>query len=137
MLELVNISNISCDTEGILGGQPDKLYQFLARHGLAGIEFTRYGQWDRLMPPADTVQGVHLPFWPDWLDFWRQDWPELLQSFGTREMVQQYYNAATREEWLQQWRQNMRQAVEAGAKYVVFHVCSNRSRGFFCTATPW
>lgn len=128
MLELVNISNISCDTEGVLGGKPENLHRFLARHNLAGIEFTLYGQWDRLMPPADTVQGVHLPFWPDWLDFWRQDWPELLQSFGTREMVEQYYSAATKEAWLQQWRQNISRAVGAEAKYVVFHVCSNRSR---------
>lgn len=131
MLELVNFSNISCDTQGLMGGSPDKLRQFLQQNGLQGIELNLYGQWDKLMPPADVVQGIHLQFWPDWLDFWQENWPQLMQEFGTKEKIAAYYGAANPGEWLGKWQGVVSQASEIKPKYVVFHVCSNRGSSIY------
>ena len=31
--------------------------------------------------PPDLASGFHMTFYPDWLDFWRQDEKKLLQKF--------------------------------------------------------
>ena len=33
--------------------------------------------------PLSLVSGYHLTFYPDWLDFWRQDEKALLRKFGS------------------------------------------------------
>lgn len=122
MQELVNISNIPCDTKELLGGDMNKLRNLLTENCLQGIELMIYGPWDRAKPPADLVKGVHLRFWSDWLSFWQWDEEALLREFGNWETVKGYYEADSLEAWLDIWRDNMRQTAASGAEYAVFHV---------------
>lgn len=127
MKELVNLSNISCDIQQLLGGDMGKLRQLLNNNGLHGIELMIYGPWDGVTPPADLVDGVHLRFWSDWLSFFLGDTKALMKAFGTQKAVREYYEADSLESWLDIWRKNICQAAEAKAEYAVFHVSQAHS----------
>ena len=73
------------------------------------------------VPPA-LVTGYHLTFFPDWLDFYRQDREALLRKFGSLEFVKDFYRCASPEELVELFREDLRLAVRLGAPYTVFHV---------------
>ena len=131
MQELVNISNISCDTEGLLGNDQEVLFAFLQKHSLDGVEAMLYGQWDEKMPPKSAIKGLHLRFWTDWLDFWQGNNNALLEKYGSEEIIAQVYGGIHREDWLQVWQENILQAREAEAEYVVFHISNACSREMY------
>lgn len=126
MLELVNLSNASFDTENLLQGDGKKLQILLEQYRLDGIELMLCEPWDPVLHPAKDIQGVHLRFWPNWLDFWRGDQAALLQEFGSEAAWRQTYGNS-REAWLEGYRENIRAAVRCGANYVVFHVAQART----------
>lgn len=126
MLELVNLSNDPTDVEGLLAGDRQRLPAFLAAHGLDGIEFMCCAPWDKAMFPTAYIHGMHLWFWPDWLDFWRDRKADLRRDFGTEDNISRVFGVS-RAEWLEKWRSNIRQAVQCGAEYVVFHVANARA----------
>lgn len=131
MLELVNLSNDRTDTEGLLGGNPERLAAFLKKFHLDGIEFMCCGPWEKNFHQPDIIKGFHLWFWPSWLDFWLGNERALLQEFGSRENVESCFGDS-REAWLAKWAGNFRQAAECGASYVVFHVAQARSSEIRC-----
>lgn len=126
MLELINLSNADCDVESLLQNNAESLPSILREHRLDGIEFMRCGAWDRKMYPEDLIKGVHLLFWPSWLDFWRGDRAALLEEFGSEENIRACYGSLDVADWVQAWKENLRQAAECEPHYVVFHVAHNR-----------
>ena len=126
MLELANLSNESFDTKNLLGGKPQQLEQFLRECGLDGIEFLPCEPWNPALHPARYIKGVHLRFWPNWLDFWQGNTHELQREIGDKNKVRSLYGGSRRD-WLELWRQNIRIAVSCGAQYVVFHVADART----------
>ena len=131
MQELLNISDHACDTLGILDGDPSLLAALLQQGGLSGIELMVTGYGDPAFFPTETVHGVHLRFWPNWLDFWLGNEEELQKEFGSRENVAAVFGE-NRAAWLALWRENMRTAARVGARYVVFHVANVRSWEMKC-----
>ena len=87
-----------------------------------GCEVIRGGEDTTGTYDKDNVIGVHLFFYPAWLDFWRNDIPNLERHFGAREVWERYYQAKNREEFLLPYRADMEYAEAIGAEYVVFHV---------------
>jgi hypothetical protein len=130
MLQLVNLSNYASDLE-LIHNSPECLQAFLNHHHLDGIEMMFCDSWDPLVHKKQWVQGVHLRFWPSWMDFWRGDREELLRQFGSDEQIVACYGALTPEGWLDVYRNNIRDAKLAGAKYVVFHVSQTRISELF------
>lgn len=126
MIELVNLSNASFDTENLLQGRSESLVEFLRQEKLAGVELMLCEPWDEKLHPAHYVRGVHLRFWPDWIDFWQGNKNALLETFGSEAAIKKEYGN-TREDWLEKWRENIRQAVACKAEYVVFHVSNVRA----------
>lgn len=126
MQELLNISDHVCDTEDVLGGEVSRLAEFLQQGGLSGVELMITGYGDPAFYPMDMVGGVHLRFWPNWLDFWLGNEAELQKEFGGRDNIVAVFGA-NREAWLALWRENMCAAARTGARYVVFHVANARS----------
>lgn len=122
MLELVNLSNIPHEVETLLGGEKSILDDFLARHHLDGLELFLYGPRDERFFPASLVHGVHLRFWPSWVSFWRQDAAKMARDYGGDAEVIKAFGSRSVEEWVEVWRENIRSAVAAGAKYLVLHV---------------
>lgn len=46
--------------------------------------------------PKDLLAGYHLTFFPDWLDFYREDRKRLLYKFGSMDAVAWYYGGGRR-----------------------------------------
>lgn len=130
MLELSNISNVPFEIQSILAGDTGRLSEFFRQTGLAGIELNLYEDWEPAAFPPEWIHGVHLRFWPNWLDFWREDRAALGREFGSDEAWQQSFGR-TRADWVAQWRHHIRQAVRTGAEYVVFHVSQERPSEIF------
>lgn len=72
--------------------------------------------------PREAVQGYHLLFYPDWVDFWRGDTHALIRKFGDLETCRSFYGYLSREGMLAQYRADLKRAAELGPRYVVFHV---------------
>lgn len=121
MQQLVNFSNYSSDV-GLIDQNPEVLRMFLNHHHLDGMEMLLYGLWDHRLHRKEWVRGVHLRFWPCWLDFWRQNQQALLAEFGDMDGVKEYYGSDTPEGWLRCYGENFKQVKEVGAEYAVFHV---------------
>lgn len=72
--------------------------------------------------PQDLVIGYHLTFFPDWLDFWREDEMALRRKFGSLEAVRAFYGGWGAEHLLRYYQDDLARAQQLGAQYVVFHV---------------
>ena len=127
MLELTNLSNADCDVEKVLENDAGTIPAIVREHGLDGIEFMICGPWDRVMHPPQYIKGVHLLFWPCWLDFWRGNRAVLLSEFGSEENIRAYYGSLDVGDWVEAWKRNLRQAALCHPHYVVFHVAHNRT----------
>ena len=127
MLELTNLSNADCDVENLLLNRSDTLPEILHTHRLDGIEFMLCAPWDRTMFPAAYIKGIHLMFWPSWLDFWRGDRAALIEEFGSEEKIRAYYGSLYVGDWIAAWKENLRRAAECEPEYLVFHVAHNRT----------
>ena len=128
MLELVNISNADCDRENLLQNKTNILSDMIRQYGFDGIEFMLCAPWDRAMYPPAYIKGVHLLFWPSWLDFWRGDKAALLAEFGMEENIRVYYGSLDVGDWVELWKENLRQAAVCQPQYLVFHVAHTRSQ---------
>ena len=76
---------------------------------------------DRTFPPS-LLSGYHLVFYPDWLDFYRQDEEALMRKFGSWEMVRRVYKGTRPEELMAQFKEDLAFAVSMHTPYTVFHV---------------
>ena len=130
LLESVNISNYSWDMGNVLQGSSKTLPNFLKRHHLDGYELFLGPELDRDFFPVSLLQGVHLHFFPNWVDFWKGDNEAVLASFGDKETVLQTLGRS-RDEWLEKQRENMRAAGALRAKYVVYHVANARMQEIY------
>ena len=126
MLEMLNLSDDSFSTRNLLQGNTTKAEKLWQKNGLDGLELLCCEQWNPELFPAKWIKGCHLLFWPNWLDFWRNDKKALWAEFGSAENIAAYYGG-TRADWLEIYRNNFRQAAACGARYVVFHVANARS----------
>lgn len=112
---------------------------------LDAVHLSEYGNWDILREelerlncdglegiwagtdfpenlPAGLVVGYHLTFFPDWLDFYREDKEAITQKFGCVEAARRFYGGWGRDTLLELYRADLERAVMLGAEYVVFHV---------------
>ena len=125
MLTLTNLSNADCDVAHILHGDADALPAILQEFGLDGIEFMLCAPWDRTLFPPAYIKGVHLLFWPTWVDFWSRDRSALMAEVGREDNVRGYYGSLDVADWVEGWRENLRRAAECQPQYLVFHVAHN------------
>lgn len=72
--------------------------------------------------PAGLVVGYHLAFFPDWLDFYREDKDAIERKFGCVEAAKRFYGGWGRDTLLELYRADLNRAVRLNAEYVVFHV---------------
>ena len=107
---------------------PSVLKEFLNRRQLDGVELMQYEPWKEAAIPAGLVKGLHMSFWPFWLDFWKMDIPELKRQFGGDWSYAEHYGGDSPEIMLETYRKDIATAVETGAEYLVFHVSHVRPR---------
>ncbi|HWR37979.1 MAG TPA: TIM barrel protein [Patescibacteria group bacterium] len=125
MLQLVNLSNDISDVQ-MIKNDARVLEALFQSHGLDGLELMLCQPWNPELHRREWIHGVHLRFWPSWLDFWRERREELLQQFNDDAAIAAFYGGLTPASWLTVCRSNIRAAAAAGAKYAVLHVSHSR-----------
>ncbi len=125
MLQLVNMSNYEFDRR-MIDNSAVCLEMFLQKHEMDGLELLFWEDWNPALHRKPWVQGAHLRFWPNWLDFWRGDRQAVLSQLGGEEQVVASFGGWSKEVWLERYRREIAVAADAGAKYLVFHVSQVR-----------
>ena len=74
----------------------------LAALGCDGMEGIWSGEEFPEDLPADLVIGYHLAFYPDWLDFYRDDRRALKRKFGSLDAAARFYGGPGPETLLEQ-----------------------------------
>ncbi len=100
----------------------EQIKQFTTRNQLNGIELILHGDYDLSKIPEDLVHGLHLSYWPMWLDFWREDRQTLLKQFKNEENIRQFYGGLDAQLLVEHYQKEFAIAQGLGVKYLVFHV---------------
>ena len=103
-------------------GSWDALAKIVTGLGLDGLEVI--ADPDDLADdiPRSLVAGYHMRFFPDWVDFFRQDKAALIRKFGSLSFARDFYRCSTPEEMIRDFRDDLRLGIRLGAPYMVFHV---------------
>ncbi len=96
--------------------------------GFDGVELMCLGEDEKHILPNGRIIGLHMGYFPYWLDFWNGDTDALAREFDTADIWRTYYGGSTRDALIQRFQSDMEDARRYGAEYVVFHVsdCSSR-----------
>lgn len=99
------------------------LEDYVRQHNLNGIERLIYQNEVMEKSYREIVTGVHLAYWPYWLDFWLQDHERMsLQFRDKKELKNGYAGADNTEAWLELIKQNIESALLEKPEYLVWHV---------------
>ncbi|MDY4921182.1 MAG: hypothetical protein SO119_08970 [Phascolarctobacterium sp.] len=102
-----------------IAAYPGQLQGYLCDNHLDGVELNVYDTKPYPDDYRETAIGVHLKYWPMWLDFWQHNGkqPE------TNKLAASYaVQASNNEEWLDIICQNLRVALSYEPEYLVWHV---------------
>lgn len=121
MLKLMNLSTYNYDLERF-NCDSQQITSFLEKHKMDGVELLNPIMWEESIIPKKIVKGVHLKYYPTWLDFWNGNKNALLEQFKSMDVVEKYYEGISREVMIQHYRKEIEMATKIGAEYVVFHV---------------
>ena len=77
------------------------------------------------------VRGLHLMYFPTWLDFWREDQEALIANFGSSQRIERYYGGVGRQVLIDHYKKEFENAKELGVEYMVFHVSHVNPRDIF------
>lgn len=122
MKELINFCPVH-GYDGEIRLYPGGIEGYLKDNELDGIELYVYGTEHPDTVYAGSSVGVHLKYWPCWMDFWLGDEHELERNHKSRQARREYFNgASTREQWLDVIRMNIRAALAMQPEYLVWHV---------------
>lgn len=111
---------------------------FVNKQNIDGIELGLTLDYDITKIPKEIIRGVHLSFYPMWLDFWRGNEEKLNQLFPSIEAREAYYKAKTPEDLVVNYTKQYERAKVLGAAYMVFHVSHILPEdSFFTHPTPY
>ncbi|WP_455657066.1 hypothetical protein [Phascolarctobacterium sp.] len=107
------------------------LQSVIREFGLAGIEQRVY-QPAGQVPYSDLTVGVHLNYWPEWMNFFWGNQKALSQSFADAQQLKDYYGgAANVGEWLDVIKNNLQAALSVQPEYLVWHVSNASDKEVF------
>ena len=87
-----------------------------------GVELMYFGEDEKKIIAKEKVCGLHMHFFPFWLDFWRGNEERLLQEFDKKENWERYYGGSDREAIVRRYQKDLEIAHAYDVEYVVFHV---------------
>lgn len=87
-----------------------------------GVELMYCGEDQRKVISKDQVVGLHMSYFPFWMDFWKGNEHRLLQEFDTRENWESYYGGGDPQTLVRHFQKDLAYAHRYEAEYVVFHV---------------
>ena len=90
--------------------------------GFDGVELMQFEDDVRGIIPKERVTGLHMSYFPYWLDFWNGDLEAVRRELDSLETAHQIYGGSGRSAILNRFRKDLADAHRWGAEYVVFHV---------------
>lgn len=109
------------------------IQSYLDSLSLDGIELFHYKkEQDIISTPLFPTVGVHLKYWPYWLDFWQGNKQYLKKQFVNEEDLKRYFfGAGNKNEWINAIKENIKQALEDNPEYLVWHVSEADTENIF------
>lgn len=115
MIQLMSYYRMPGDTE-------EMVRQVTESVGLDGVEALIYGTEPAERPFRGMTKGVHLNYWPYWMDFYRGDAERLGEIFSGEAEICRFYGGHTPDQWISNIRANIRAALAERPLYLVWHV---------------
>lgn len=109
----------------------DRIRDFTKKHGMDGIELGLTPDYPIERIPEGIVKGVHLRFYPMWLEFWRGDQQLVQKLLGSEEEVKDYYGGLEPSCLVTSYKKQYERAKQLKASYMVFHVSHIRIEDSF------
>ncbi len=127
MKTTLNLTTESSDLERVRTS--DAFLRILERFD--GIELMCFDEDKEHVIPRDKVVGIHMCYFPYWIDMWKYDHDALIREFGTDEEINKYYFGNDRNGILSRFRKDIAFAKYYEAEYLVFHVSNATIRESF------
>ena len=99
-----------------------KVEEFLKKHQINGLELIFYQDYCIDKIPKDLIMGMHLIYYPIWIDFWKENYKSLLLQFNEKKNISMYYGDENKEVLLDKFRSEFEVAQSLNVDYMVFHV---------------
>lgn len=124
---MLTLLNIACYPDSLLEYcDASDFEQSYHKYGCDGVEMIYVGKDEREIITPHSIVGLHMSFYPYWIDLWNGNRQALRKEFGSEEIVESFYGGKERSALIQQFKTDLERARILGARYVVFHV-SNTS----------
>lgn len=107
---------------GLFDEDWEEIQRFAQKQHMDGIELGLTMDYDLERIPKQIVKGVHLSFYPMWLDFWRGNEEKLKTLFASADEMVRYYKGEKPEDMVTNYRIQYERAKQLEAEYMVFHV---------------
>lgn len=111
-------------------GKYSKLQTFLKSNHLDGIELLLHGNEDISSIPKGLVKGIHMSYYPTWLEFYNNDLA-YLEDFPDNDALKYAFNSTDAGIMVEQFKKDFEVAKKIGAAYMVFHVGHVRLKDAF------
>lgn len=109
----------------------NELNEYSTALGFDGIE-TMGGNYYPLSTFDNiNIKGMHLMYFPTWLEFWEGKTEALMEDFVNEDGVMGYYGGLSREAMIDHYKKEFENAKKLGVEYMVFHVSHVRPRDIF------
>lgn len=118
MKTLFNITTSECDLSRF---QDRADFEDFSK-GFDGVELMYFEKDRKQIIPEERVIGLHMSFFPFWIDFWNGNEAALYREFDEKETWEHYYGGKNRQAILARFRKDLETAHAYGVEYVVFHV---------------
>lgn len=100
----------------------EEIREFVIKQQMDGIELGLTLDYEIEQIPKELIKGVHLSFYPMWLDFWRGNDEKLRKLFKNEEEIYKYYKGNDKACLIESYKEQYARAKQIGAKYMVFHI---------------
>lgn len=100
----------------------EEIQEFAKKHKMDGIEIMVHNDYDIEKVPPNFAYGMHLRFWPMWLDFWNGDTKAVEETVGCSKQVEELYGGLDPKCLVEQYKEQYDIAKALKVKYMVFHV---------------
>lgn len=108
------------------------LPEIVEKMGVDGIEQFVYKLEPEVSKYKDLTVGVHLNYWPYWMDFWLKKAKRLKQQFrNIRERNKYFKDAMSCDEWLSVIRRNIGASMAETPEYLVWHIAEANNEEIF------
>jgi len=118
---LINISNHNFALKKFNNNWFD-LKNFLHSHKMDGIELIAFGEDNLNTLPNNLLHGMHLRYYPCWIDFYNQNFDNLKEEFKSIDEIKNYYGSLSPDSIVKKYKIEFQKAKKFNSKYMVFHV---------------